>query len=92
LKALRHFNKRFPTGRVLAIYSYASRPNITEVRRAGARELIAFPFTKEGFLAALDRLVGMTEHDRRQDSPAEGPPGPDPTGAGDTPRPPGMPE
>jgi DNA-binding NarL/FixJ family response regulator len=71
LKALRHFNKRFPTGRVLAIYSYASRPNIPEVRRAGARELVAFPFTKEGFLAALGRLVGPPEHEKRPEPPGE---------------------
>jgi len=70
LRALRHFSKRFPTSRVVAIYSRTSRPNLAGARRAGAKELIAFPFNKESLLAALDRLVG-TPHPPGSGSPAE---------------------
>lgn len=70
LRALRHFSKRFPTSRVVAIYSRASLPNLAEARRAGAKEVLAFPFNKESLLAALNRLVG-TPQPPAGDSPAE---------------------
>ena len=67
LQAIRQFHKRFSKSRVLALYSRMSRPNVAEARRAGAQEMLGFPFNKEGFLEALKRLAGPSS-----------PPGPEP--------------
>lgn len=57
IQGLRRFHKKFPKSRVLVLYSNLSRPNISEARRAGAQEAVFFPFNKENFLDALQRLL-----------------------------------
>jgi DNA-binding NtrC family response regulator len=63
LKSLRHFHKRHPASRIAVIYNHISRLNGADVRRSGAKEMVAFPFSKQHFLAALRRLTSGTRVD-----------------------------
>jgi DNA-binding NarL/FixJ family response regulator len=57
LKSLRQFHKQHPESRIAVIYSHISRLNGADVRLAGAKEMVAFPFSKPHFLAALRRMT-----------------------------------
>jgi DNA-binding NarL/FixJ family response regulator len=63
LKSLRHFHKQHPESRIAVIYNHISRLNGADVRRAGAKEMVAFPFSKPHFLAALRRMTSRSKVD-----------------------------
>ncbi|MDP6116773.1 MAG: hypothetical protein QF473_15200 [Planctomycetota bacterium] len=63
LKSLRQFYKQHPESRIAVIYNHISRLNGADVRRAGAKEMMAFPFSKPHFLAALRRMTSGSRVD-----------------------------
>ncbi|MDA0837743.1 MAG: hypothetical protein O3B01_17975 [Planctomycetota bacterium] len=63
LQSIRHFHKRHPESRIAVVYNHISRLNVSDVRSAGAKEMVAFPFSKPHFLAALRRMTSGSRVD-----------------------------